>query len=136
ARQCFHRGGGHESLNNHLQRRPARIADRIAAGRDRPPARRKSRGGLRMSARARFTALDFGLYAGIVFAWGFSWIALHYQVGNVPPEVSVMWRFAIAAPVMLAFAAMRGDRLSYPLSEHAGFAALGLALFSTNFLLF
>lgn len=89
-----------------------------------------------MSARARFTALDFGLYAGIVFAWGFSWIALHYQVGNIPPAVSVMWRFAIAAPVMLAFAAMRGERLSYPLAEHAGFAALGLALFSTNFLLF
>lgn len=89
-----------------------------------------------MSARSRFTALDFGLYAGIVFAWGFSWIALHYQVGNVPPEVSVMWRFAIAAPVMLAFAAMLGERLSYPLAEHAGFLVLGITLFSTNFTLF
>jgi len=89
-----------------------------------------------MSARARFTALDFGLYAGIVFAWGFSWIALHFQVGNVPPEVSVMWRFAIAAPVMLAFAGLRGERLSYPLAEHAGFFALGITLFSTNFTLF
>ena len=25
--------------------------------------------------RARFTALDFSLYAAVVFAWGFSWIA-------------------------------------------------------------
>jgi drug/metabolite transporter (DMT)-like permease len=89
-----------------------------------------------MIARTRFTALDFGLYAGIVFAWGFSWIALHYQVGSIPPEVSVMWRFAIATPVMLAFAAMRGERMSYPLAEHARFLALGLALFSTNFTLF
>lgn len=89
-----------------------------------------------MTARARFTALDFGLYAGIVFAWGFSWIALHYQVGTVPPEVSVVWRFALAAPVMLAFAAMRGETLLYPLAEHARFVALGLALFSTNFVLF
>lgn len=89
-----------------------------------------------MTARPRLTALDFTLYAGVVFAWGFSWIALHYQVGTIPPEVSVMWRFAIAAPVMLAFAAARGERLSYPLREHLGFAALGLALFCTNFILF
>jgi drug/metabolite transporter (DMT)-like permease len=89
-----------------------------------------------MTARPRFTALDFGLYAAIVFAWGFSWIALHYQVGNIAPAVSVMWRFALAAPVMLALAAARGEKLSYPLREHFGFAALGLALFSTNFLLF
>lgn len=89
-----------------------------------------------MSARARFTALDFGLYAGVVFAWGFSWIALHYQVGKVPPEVSVMWRFAIAAPMMLAFAALRGERLSYPLAEHAVFLVLGITLFSANFALF
>ncbi len=89
-----------------------------------------------MSARTRFTALDYGLYAGIVFAWGFSWIALHYQIGSVPPEVSVMWRFAIAAPFMLAFAAIRGETLSYPLAGHLGFLALGIALFSVNFVLF
>ncbi len=89
-----------------------------------------------MSVRVRFTAFDFGLYAAIVFAWGFSWIALHYQVGNVPPEVSVMWRFVLAAPVMLAVAVLRGDRMSYPLAEHARFLALGLALFCINFTLF
>ncbi len=89
-----------------------------------------------MSARSRLTAFDFGLYAAVVFAWGFSWIAIHYQVGTIPPEVSVMWRFALAAPVMLVFAAMRGERLSYPLAEHAVFLALGIALFCVNFVMF
>ena len=43
--------------------------------------------------RSRLTPLDFTLYGGIVFAWGFTWIAQHYQVGVVEPEVSVVWRF-------------------------------------------
>ena len=37
---------------------------------------------------------------------------------------------------MLAFAAARGERLAYPLADHARFLALGLALFCTNFVLF
>jgi drug/metabolite transporter (DMT)-like permease len=89
-----------------------------------------------MSTRGRFTAFDFGLYAAVVFAWGFSWIALHYQVGDVPPEVSVMWRFVLAAPVMLVIALFRGDRMRYSLAEHARFLVLGLTLFCINFTLF
>lgn len=89
-----------------------------------------------MLKRKAFTAADYALYAGIVFAWGFSWIALHYQVGVVAPEVSVAWRFAIAAPVMLAIAAWRGERFVYPVKTHLVFLGLGLTLFSTNFTLF
>lgn len=84
----------------------------------------------------RFTALDLALYAGVVFAWGFSWIALHYQVGVVAPEVSVVWRFVIAAPLMLAIAVMRGERLRFAARDHLVFLALGLALFCINFTLF
>lgn len=89
-----------------------------------------------MLKRKAFTAVDFALYAGTVFAWGFSWIALHYQVGVVAPEVSVAWRFVIAAPVMLGIAAWRGERLVYPPATHLIFLALGLAMFSTNFTFF
>jgi len=87
-------------------------------------------------ARAPFTPFDFGLYTISVLVWGLSWIAMHYQVGQVAPEVSVVWRFAIAAPVMFMIAALRGERLLFPLSEHRYLAALGLAIFSTNFALF
>jgi len=86
--------------------------------------------------RPQLTAFDFALYGLIVFAWGFSWIALHYQVGVVAPEISVMWRFALAAPLMLAVAAFRGERLRFPLRDHLWFAAMGATLFSTNFTLF
>src|SRR3569832_2556271 len=83
-----------------------------------------------------FAPLDYALYAVAVLVWGLSWIALHYQVGEVAPEVSIVWRFAIAAPLMLAFAAWRGERLAFGLAEHAHFAALGAAIFSTNYALF
>jgi drug/metabolite transporter (DMT)-like permease len=61
---------------------------------------------------------------------------MHYQVGEVAPEVSVVWRFAIASPLMLLFAAIRGERLVFRLAQQPILAALGAAIFSTNFALF
>ena len=89
-----------------------------------------------MPKRIPFAPFDFALYGAVVFAWGFSWLAMHYQVGVVEPEVSVVWRFAIAAPLVLAIAALRGERLRFSLADHAIFAAFGLCLFCTNFTLF
>ena len=88
--------------------------------------------------RARFTALDFSLYAADRVRLGiFLDRHLHYQVGTVPPEVSVMWRFAIAAPVDARASRPRAANGSSIRSrDHARFLALGLALFCTNFLLF
>ena len=86
--------------------------------------------------RRAFTAFDFTLYAISVLAWGLSWIAMHYQVATVAPAVSILWRFAIAAPTMLAFAALRGEPLRFSLADHRYFLGLGAAIFSTNFLLF
>lgn len=87
-------------------------------------------------ARAPFTPFDFALYAISVLAWGFSWIGMHYQVGQVAPEVSIVWRFAIAVPAMFAIAALRGESLRFPLSAHRYFLALGFAIFSINFAFF
>jgi drug/metabolite transporter (DMT)-like permease len=86
--------------------------------------------------RPALAPLDFGLYVTLVLAWGLSWIALHYQVGTVAAEVSVVWRFALAAPVMLAFGAWRGERVHFRLAEQPYLAGLGAAIFSINFVLF
>jgi len=88
------------------------------------------------ASQRNFTPFDLALYGGTILAWGFSWIAMRYQVGTVAPEVSVMWRFAIAAPIMLLIAVMRGESLRFPLADHARMVALGATLFSTNFVLF
>lgn len=89
-----------------------------------------------MLTRAKLTPFDFALYATVVLAWGFAWIGIHFQVGVVAPDVSVMWRFLAAGPIMLAIAALRGDRMRYGLREHGMFALLGCLMFSLNFLLY
>lgn len=86
--------------------------------------------------RPSFAAADYGLYAATVLLWGTTWLAVKYQVGTIDPQVSLAWRFLIAAPVMLAVAAATGTRLAFPARSHLRFAALGLLLFSTNFILF
>lgn len=87
-------------------------------------------------AAPRMSAQDFGLYAATVFVWSTSWIALRAQLGVVAPEVSVFWRFVLAAGAMLVLVAGRAERMRYPLADHLLFLATGLCMFSGNFILF
>ena len=84
----------------------------------------------------RLAGADLGLYAVTVLVWGTSWIAMKGQLGAVAPEVSTFWRFLVAAPLMWLWAALRGERLAWPLADHLRFAASGAFLFSLNLMLF
>lgn len=90
----------------------------------------------RDAGAAAMSSSDLALYALVVFVWGTSWIGMRWQVGVVAPEVSVLWRFALAFPLMFAWAAIAGQRLRYPLSAHVYFAAMGATMFSLNLVLF
>src|SRR5690606_39515715 len=80
---------------------------------------------------------DFVLAALLLFAWSTSWIGVRLQLGVVAPEVSILWRFLIAGAFMFAWCAARGEKLrDFSPRDHLLFAALGLTLFSTNFVLF
>jgi drug/metabolite transporter (DMT)-like permease len=84
----------------------------------------------------RLTSFDLTLYGLVLFAWGTSWIGMRMQVGVVPPETSVFWRYVIAASAMMGIAALRRERLTYAFADHLRFAAMGVFMFSTNFMLF
>jgi drug/metabolite transporter (DMT)-like permease len=89
------------------------------------------------AARDRaFEPRDYGLYALTVIAWSLSWFAIRLQVGTVPNEVNLVWRFGIATALMFVWVVASGRRIRFPLREHARFAGLGVLMFSTNFLLF
>ncbi|WP_237152300.1 DMT family transporter [Oryzibacter oryziterrae] len=83
-----------------------------------------------------FGLVELGLYGLTIFAWSTSWIALKWQVGVVAPEVSVAYRFLLAAAVMFAWLTATGQRLRFPASVHLRFALQGALIFSTNFYLF
>ncbi len=82
------------------------------------------------------TTGDLALYVLVVLVWGTSWIGMRWQVGVVEPEVSALWRFALACPIMFAWALARGQSLAFPPALHLRFAAMGVFMFSTNLILF
>ncbi|WP_235981702.1 DMT family transporter [Methylobrevis albus] len=83
------------------------------------------------------TAVDAGLYAVTVFAWSTSWFAMKLQaVGGVAADVSVVWRFLISASLMLGWVVVSHRPLRFALRDHLRFAAMGVAMFSSNFFLY
>lgn len=46
--------------------------------------------------------MNLSLYFVTVLIWGTTWIAIKWQLGSVPPPVSIAWRFWLAAAVLFA----------------------------------
>jgi len=75
------------------------------------------------------------LYAAVVLIWGSTWAAIPYQLGSVPVELSIGYRFAIAAAslYLYAWASRRGLRL--PTAALPFVLLQGALLFSLNYIL-
>jgi len=76
------------------------------------------------------------LYLATVLIWGSTWFAIKFQLGVVPAEVSLVYRFAIAALILLLFCLLRRRSLRYTPRQHGFIALQGLFLFSANYLVF
>lgn len=83
-----------------------------------------------------FEPLDYGLYALTVFAWSVSWFGIALQVGVVSPEVNLVWRFTMATALMFGWVFLSRRRLAFSAADHLRFVALGILMFSSNFILF
>lgn len=73
------------------------------------------------------------LFATVALAWGFTWYAIHLQLGATPDIVSIFWRFATASGLLWLGLAVTGRIKPARFRQHPWFAALGLTLFSGNF---
>jgi len=78
---------------------------------------------------------DLALYACAVLIWGSTWLAIKFQLGVVPPAVSVAWRFAAAALILMAYAGLRRLSLRFDARTHLWLAVQGLLLFGINYVL-
>lgn len=76
------------------------------------------------------------LYAAAVAIWGSTWLVITFQLGQVAPEASVVYRFAAASAVLLGWCLLTRRPLRFAASDHRLFALQGLFLFSVNFILF
>jgi len=80
--------------------------------------------------------MNIVLYLTVVVVWGASWLAIKFQVDAVPPDLSVLYRFALAAALILLWAGLSRQRLRFSARAHGMMALMGLFMFSTNYLLF
>jgi drug/metabolite transporter (DMT)-like permease len=76
------------------------------------------------------------LYLLVVGIWGSTWLAIKYQLGTVHPTASVAYRFSLAALILFAWAAWRRLPMRLRPADHLRLAAVGLTMFSLNYVLF
>jgi drug/metabolite transporter (DMT)-like permease len=75
------------------------------------------------------------LYVVTVLIWGSTWLAIEYQLGVVEPEVSIFYRYALAAAVLFIWSKYRKLGLLFNVKTHIWFVFLGLLLFCLNYIL-
>lgn len=81
-------------------------------------------------SRAAEVAIPFAIFTAI---WGSTWIVIRDQLGTVPPQWSVTYRFIIAALAMAAVARWRGDSLRIGRGGLLAATFLGFTQFCINF---
>jgi drug/metabolite transporter (DMT)-like permease len=76
------------------------------------------------------------LYILTSLIWGSTWYAIQFQLNNVSPTWSVVYRFTIASSLLITFCLLRKESLKFDLRSHIGMATQGLLLFCLNYIFF
>ncbi len=79
---------------------------------------------------------NFFFYTMTILIWGSTWLAIKYQLGIVPPAVSVAYRFALAALMLFVWCLVTRRKLRFSGKEQQFMALQGTCLFALNYLLF
>ncbi|RBW50679.1 DMT family transporter [Marinobacter sp. F3R11] len=77
----------------------------------------------------------FVLYLSTVLIWGSTFIAIPMQLGEVPGDVSIAYRFGLAALVLMLWCRMTRRNMVFGFRQHLWMAGQGLMLFGFNYML-
>ena len=77
--------------------------------------------------------LNFLLYAGASLIWGSTWLAIKLQLTQVPPILSVSYRFCLAAFILLTYCRLTRKRLNFTLRDHCFMMLQGVTLFGLGY---
>jgi drug/metabolite transporter (DMT)-like permease len=80
------------------------------------------------------TMSNLALYLVTVVAWGSTWLAINFQLGEVAPEVSLVYRYLIAAGLLFGWCLAKRKPLRFGLHAHLRFAQMGVLLFGLNYI--
>jgi drug/metabolite transporter (DMT)-like permease len=70
-----------------------------------------------------------------VLIWGSTWLAIEFQLGVVPPEVSLVYRFVIAALCMWGFCLWRGFDMRIKSADQLFLVLIAASNFGFNYLI-
>jgi drug/metabolite transporter (DMT)-like permease len=73
------------------------------------------------------------LYLVAILIWGSTWLAIKFQLGVVPPAVSIVWRFALSAVILLAYAKWKKLDLGFSARDHFFIALQGVFMFGMSY---
>jgi len=76
------------------------------------------------------------LYAATILIWGTTWFAIKFQLGVVSPDVSLLYRFGLAAFILCGYCLCTGKTLKIGALDHVFVAMQGACLFCINYLIF
>lgn len=74
------------------------------------------------------------LFAACVAIWSTTWLAITFQLGAVPPEVSVAWRFLLAGFALGGWCLARRIPLRLAPAGHAAMALMGLTMYGAGYI--
>lgn len=73
------------------------------------------------------------LYVTTVLIWGSTWFAIEFQLGEVAVEVSLFYRFGLAAIMMWGYCLWKNISLTFSAKNHGYILLLAMGNFSTNY---
>lgn len=76
------------------------------------------------------------LYLLTILIWGSTWLGIKFQLGAVDPLASVVYRFSLAATLLLLYCFVTRRRLRFSVSQHGFIFLQGTCLFALNYWLF
>lgn len=77
--------------------------------------------------------LNFILYSTATLIWGSTWLGIKLQLTQVPPILSVGYRFCLASVILLTYCLVTNKRLAFPWRDHIFMAVQGFTLFGLSY---
>ena len=79
--------------------------------------------------------LNFVLYTTTTLIWGSTWLGIKLQLTQVPPILSVGYRFFLASIILLIYCTFTNKRLGFSRRDHFFLAVQGVTLFGLGYIM-
>jgi len=79
--------------------------------------------------------MNFVLYATATLIWGSTWLGIKLQLAQVPPILSVGYRFCLAALILLVFCLFTHKKLVFSRRDHLFLVVQGFTLFGLGYIM-